>query len=210
MEITYSQETRKKIHEIGEWLGAGSLNGFGRQFAGKDSNLEPLAEMYDVPVIGGGVILRSVEIPPEIQAIMDAGGLIPSDDYEKIVLPYLSQPDFEHKPLLLSAVGRMNGEQQGVMQATSAAGHPMRLAINFEISREESFRRLEVSPNRNRTDDTPEGLRTRLDAFDTETTPVIDFYEAEGLLITVDATPELNVVFRSFINQVHDRATGEG
>src|SRR6476646_3438762 len=98
MKITYSQVTKKKINELGEWLDTGTINGFGRQFAGKDTQLGPLSAIYDVPIIGGGDILRNVEIPKDIQAIMDSGALIPSDAYEQIVLPYLSQPAFENKP----------------------------------------------------------------------------------------------------------------
>lgn len=210
MEITYSCETERKIHELGEWLGAGSINGFGRQFAGKDTQLGPLASTFDVPIIGGGDILRNVEIPEDVKAVMESGALIPSDTYEQIVLPYLSRPSFEHKPLLLSAVGRMDGEQAGVMQATSAANHTMRLVVDFQITRQESHYRMANSPSRGRADDTIDGLNKRLNFFDEHTVPVIDYYKSQGLLVTVDATAEINVVFNNFINLAHDRATGKG
>ena len=210
MEISYSHETKRKIHEIGEWLEVGTVNGFGRQFAGKDTELEPLSVAYDTPIIGGGDILRNVEIPDDIKAIMESGALIPSDSYEAIVLPYLSQPAFEGRPLLLSAVGRMNGEQTGVMQATAAAGHTIKLVIDFQITREESQFRLATTPKRGRADDTIDGLNKRLDFFDEYTVPVLGFYEQQGLLITVDAMPEANIVFNNFINLAHDRATGKG
>ena len=199
-----------KINEIGECLGSGTMNVFGPQWAGKDTNLEPFSKIYNVPIIGGGDILRNSEIPAHIKVIMESGELIPSEDYKEIVLPYLGQPAFEGKPLLLSSVGRMIGEEQGVLQATEAAGHPTTLAVQFNITREESFRRFETSPGRNRADDTAEALTTRLDFYEKYTLPTMDVYEDLGLLIKVDAMPEISVVFNSFVNQTHDRLTGKG
>jgi adenylate kinase len=37
-----------------------------------------------------------------------------------------------------------------------------------------------------RADDTPEAIAKRLAAYNTETQPTIDFYEAAGLLVRVD------------------------
>lgn len=201
-----SPELLRKVNEIEEWLGAGTVNGFGRQFAGKDTQLAPLSKQFGVPIIGGGDILRNSIIPEEVQESMDRGDLIASDDYKRIVLPYLSQPDFEGKPLLLSAVGRMIGEEAGVLLATEAAGHPTKAAVLFDITRDESTRRLLSTPSRGRADDTPEGLARRLDFYDEYTEPVLDVYEKMGLLVRVNAMPETEVVFASFVHQLHDRA----
>ena len=118
-------ELERKIGEIGEWLGSGSLNFFGRQFAGKDVQAASLGKRFGVPVIGGGDILRNSEVSPEVRAEIDGGGLSPTDAYRAIVLPYLGQAAFRGKPLLLSSVGRMSGEEQDVLEATTDAGHPI-------------------------------------------------------------------------------------
>ena len=76
------------------------------------------------------------------------------------------------------------------------------------ISEEEAFRRLAASPNRGRADDTPEGLRKRLDQFNEHTQPVLDTYSRMGMLVVVDAMPDEAVVFTSLVNQLHDYATG--
>lgn len=198
------KELERKIGEIGEQLGCGSLNFFGRQFAGKDTHAERLGRRYGATVLGGGDILRNSIIPERVRKIMDSGELIPSDEYRRMVLPFLGNPDFAGKPLLLSAVGRMSGEEAGVIAATKDAGHPIVAVPYLEITEEESFARLSASPSRGRADDTPEGLRERLDQFNEHTLPVLETYDRLGLLIRVDAMPEKEVVFRSLVNLLHE------
>lgn len=200
------KELDRKIGEIGEWLGTGTLNFFGRQFAGKDTHAKVLGKKFGTTVLGGGDILRNSVIPDRVREVMDRGELIPSDDYREMVLPYLAQDSFVGKPMLLSAVGRLSGEEGGVLAATEAAGHPMVAVPYLEISEEESFRRLAISGGRGRADDTPEGLRERLDQFNEHTVPVLMTYVDMGLLVRVDAMPEEPVVFRSLVNLLHERA----
>lgn len=195
-----------KIHEIGEWLGPGTINAFGKQFAGKDTQLGRLAVHYRVPVIGGGDILRNSVIPPDVKAIIDAGGLAPTDRYKEIVLPYLGQEAFQSRPLLLSSVGRMYGEEEGVLIATEAAGHPMKAAPYLLITNDEAFRRMASAPSRGRADDTDTGLQRRLDAFEEHTVPVLGTYENLGLLVEVDAMQPKEVVFSSMVHLLHERA----
>jgi adenylate kinase len=200
------KDLEAKINEIGEWLGPGSLNFFGRQFAGKDMQAGRLGKSWGVPVVSGGEILRNSDVPEHVKAAIDRGELAPTDEYKKIVIPYLSQADFAGKPLLLSAVGRMHGEEPGVIAATSEAGHPIRGVPHLEITEDEAFRRLKASPSRGRADDTPEVLRQRLDAFLEQTLPVLDTYDEMGLLLTVDAMPEEEVVFSGLVHALYERA----
>ncbi len=202
------KEIDRKIGEIGEWLGTGSLNFFGRQFAGKDVHASRLGERFDVPVLGGGNILRNSDISPELRTQIDSGELSPTETYRSIVLPYLGQVAFRGKPLLLSSIGRMSGEEDDVLAATADAGHPIMAVPYLEITEEESFRRLALAPDRGRADDTPEGLRKRLDLFYESTIPVLQTYVDMGLLVRIDAMPEEETVFTSLVNQLHDYATG--
>jgi adenylate kinase len=201
-----SKTIDQKLGEVREWLGPGSLNFFARQFGGKDTQAGKFSTVFNAPVIGGGDILRNSEISPEIQTFLDRGNLIPSDDYERIVLPYLGQTAFQDKPLLLSSVGRLQGEENGVLAATSAAGHPVMAVPYLRITEEESFQRLSHSPGRGRTDDTEEGLRTRLAEFNEKTVPVLKTYEVKGLLVPVDGMQAADIVFNALVNELHSRA----
>jgi len=188
----------KHIDEIGQWLGTGAINIFGRPFSGKDTQGELLAKLFGGELIGGGDILRSHHDPKKIEDIMASGGIIPSDFYEQMVLPYLARKAFAHKPLILSSVGRSHGEEPVILRAAAAAGHPIKTVLLLKISEEEVWGRFEESledhDRGNRSDDRRDVLKTRLQKFQEKTAPVIEFYRDKGLLIEIDGAKSREAV----------------
>lgn len=191
-------DTAEKINKIKKWLGAGSINIFGPQFAGKDTQGGRLAEELDAPLLGGGDIIRGSNISERIKKMMYAGHLIPTDDYLELVLPYLSQDTFKGKPLVLSSVGRWHGEETGVIKATAAAGHPIKAVLYLNISEATVWRRWQHADSARsrgkRADDTYEALQIRLSEFREKTLPAIDFYRDRNLLIEIDSEQDKDVV----------------
>jgi len=196
--------TQTKI--ISDWLGAGSINIFGRPFSGKDTQGRILADLFDGALIGGGDILRSHHDPAKIEQIMASGGIIPSDFYLGMLVPYLSQPGFKNKPLVLSAVGRSHGEEETIMKAAADSGHPIKAVIVLQLSEDEAWRRFEeskaVHDRGNRSDDHRSVLKTRLQKFQDKTTPVIEFYRDKGLLIEIDGTKSRQQVTDEIIEKL--------
>lgn len=177
-----------EINAVKNWLGQGSINIFGMPFAGKDTQGGVLADLFGAELMGGGQILRNSIIPPEVKEIMHAGGLVPVADYIRIVLPYLSHKQFDGKPLLLSSVGKWYEEVEGVLEATAAAGHPIKAVILLTVSEDIArARHQKGSEDRgNRPDDSAEVFDTRLAEFRNKTVPGINIYRKKGLLIEVD------------------------
>jgi len=205
----------EKIPEITSWLGAGSINAFGVPFSGKDSQLRRLAKTLEGVHLSGGTILRNSDIPADIKAIMKQGLLIPTPDFVQIVLPYLSQAEFDGKPLLLSSVGRWEGEQEGVLEALETSGHPTKAVIYLNLEDSLARQRLEESlleeelhedSRGERDDDDHEHLTERLREFHEKTMPVIDYYRERGLLIEVDASLEKHEVENKIMNELAARA----
>jgi adenylate kinase len=181
---------REKIDSIKKWLATGSINIFGRPFAGKDTQAKKLAELFDGKLLGGGDILRGSVIPERAQEALRTGKLIPSEDYVNIVLPYLEKPEFQSNPLILSSVGRWHGEEDGVINALIQSGHPLKAVIHLNMTDDDSFDRWEAreinNDRQNRHDDTKEILAIRLNEYQQKTIPVIEFYRNNGLLIEID------------------------
>jgi len=206
----------EKTPEIADWLGAGSINLFGKPFAGKDSQGNRLAKRLDGVILGGGKILRGSNIPAATQAIMDRGELIPTVDFVEIVHPFLGQPDFDNKPLILSAVGRLEGEEEGVIEALEISKHPLKAAVYLPLEDKLVWERFEASQqpasghNEDargiRSDDTREKIAVRLEEFRDKTIPVIDFYREQGLLIEVDATLSKNEVEIAILTELAKHA----
>jgi len=191
---------------IKAWLGSGSLNIFGLPFAGKDTHGGTLADLFDAPLLGGGDILRNSTIPPELKAGLDAGMLFPQDEYLRIVTPYLSKPEFENRPLILSSVGRWIGEEQGVLQATEASGHATKAVIYLHLAEDMVVKRWEKSQEKgdrgDRADDAKHVLQTRINEFNEKTLPVIEVYRQKGLLIEVNSDAEKREVIENILGRL--------
>jgi adenylate kinase len=198
-----------KTEAIKQWLGNGSINIFGRPFAGKDYQGRKMIDIFGGHLLGGGDILRNSQIPDEIRAHMNHGMLIPSASYVEIVLPYLMRDEFANQPLILSSVGRWKGEEDGVIRSLEAAHHPLKAVIYLRISNNESHDRWlgrDIFNDRQaRHDDTEATLQTRFQEFDTKTMPVIEYYRQIGLLLEIDGTKSRDQVTSDIIDALYQK-----
>jgi adenylate kinase len=201
----------EEIKITASWLGLGSIDIFGRPFSGKDTQGQILADIFNGELIAGGDILRSHHDPEKIKQILAEGGIIPSDFYLDLILPYLSKPDFKDKPLILSSVGRSQGEEVTVMSATAGSGHPMKIVISLDLAESVVWQRFEAAKVRqdrgNRTDDQRDVLTNRLKEFQEKTVPVIEFYRDKGLLLEVDGTLSRLEVTSEILKSLYKLAT---
>ena len=200
-----------KINTIKSWLGTGTINIFGLPFSGKDTQCETIAEIVGATTASSGAIFREQENNVELQQIMATGALIPSDMFFDIMLPFFSKPELAGKPLVLSSVGRMKGEELPIVQATNASNHPIKAVVLLTIPEEAIWQRhraaLAVNDRGNRADDAnDEILKNRIAKFNSQTLPVIDFYRSQGLLIEIDGTPEPEKVTENIIDALYEIA----
>jgi adenylate kinase len=198
---------------IRSWLGSGSINIFGLPFSGKDTHGEVLAKLFDAPLMGGGDILRHSTIPDDLQKSLNAGNLFPQDEYLRIVTPYLSNPDFEGRPLLLSSVGRWVGEEQGILKAAHASNHPIRAVVYLHLSEEivhKRWKKSQIHGDRgNRADDAEHVLDNRINEFNKKTLPVVEVYRKLGLLIEVNSDAEKHEVIETILARLLMLATND-
>jgi adenylate kinase len=149
-------------------------------------------------------------VPEHVTTLIRAGKLAPTEDYIAIVLPYLSKEEFSNKPLILSSVGRWHGEEDGVLGAAEASGHPVKAVVYLDITEEGVRTRWQeknhVGARGERHDDTEEILETRLEEYREKTLPVIDYYKKSGLLIDIDSSLPKDVVLQTIIDELYKRA----
>ena len=205
---------KEQLSTIKSWLGTGSINIFGYPYAGKDTHGGTLSELFDAPLLSGGNILRNSVIPEDIKSLMDRGGLIPTEDYIRIVIPYLSKSEFQGRPLILSSVGRWVGEESGVLEATESSGHPTKAVIYLHLSEGVVRERWQVSQEINdregRADDHSHALEYRLEEFKNKTLPAIEEYRKKNLLIEVNSEASKQEVLENILARLYLRATSHG
>lgn len=203
------------ISTIKKWLGTGSIDIFGPQFSGKDTQSENLAQILGGSYISSGNIFRSSqETPSETLDILAKGGFAPTDDFMRMVLPYFSRPEFEGKPMVLSSVGRGPGEPASVVEVAEETNHPIKAVIHLVVDNATIAERWEkmheVGLREKRADDTKEGLAQRLRLYEEVTVPeIIGFYRDRGLLIEVDGAQSREEVTQKILSKLLERAQQE-
>lgn len=197
----------EKIATIKKWLGTGSIDVFGLPMSGKDTQGVKLAEALDAKFISSGLIIRARETETG-QNLTESGELIPTNIFYDWVLPYLSRPELEKYPLVLSSIGRWKGEEDKVMLTADEAGHRIKAVILLNISEADVENRFEASKalddRGDRKDDKDiETFRRRIGEFRTKTMPVLERYRNLNMLITVNGDQTRNAVFEEMIDKLY-------
>lgn len=188
----------------------------GRQGAGKGTQCVRLSNHYVVPHISTGDMLRAAvregtDLGRMAGEIMNAGGLLSDEIMVGIVGERLSRPDAERRGFILDGFPRTVGQAESLGDMLSLS--PLDLVIDLDVPRELVIERISsrrvcrdcganYSAGRNepptricdrcggdvvqRDDDTPEAVNKRLDLYDSQTTPLINFYNAKGLLAVIN------------------------
>ena len=195
----------KNIELIKEKLGTGSIDIFGLPLSGKDTVGLRLAEAIGGKMLSSGLILRAAEKEDkDLFSEMSAGKLAATDKFREIVLPYLKRPDLAQFPLILSSVGRWEGEEYDVIEAAKEGGHPIKAVILLNISEAEAKKRWEVSQTLqdrgDRSDDkVAVVLDTRIKEFIEKTMPVIETYRKRDILLPIFADTDKETVYQRVI-----------
>jgi adenylate kinase len=188
----------------------------GRQGAGKGTQCVRLSRHYVVPHISTGDMLRAAvkeesQIGKEAKAVMDAGDLVPDELMIGIVDDRLDRADARTRGYILDGFPRTVPQAKALMKITLP--RPIDLVVNLDVPREMVLARIAGRrvcvdcgnnysvtdrPKRNwscdfcggdvvqRDDDTEEAVNRRLDLYETQTTPLIEFFSATGDLTVVD------------------------
>lgn len=199
-----------KISVIKEWLGTGSINIFGLPMSGKDTQGIKLAEVLGAKFLSSGMIIRAMEEQTK-NSYSSQGALIPTNVFYEWVLPYFERQDLYDYPLVLSSIGRWQGEEDQVMSVAAGAGHDIKAAIILNISEadvENRFNEAKILNDRGtRQDDKNlEIFKTRLKEFREKTMPVIQHYNILGLLIDVNGDGTRDQVFAEIIDKLYAKA----
>lgn len=194
----------EKVGKIKSWLGAGSINIFGLPMSGKDTVGKRLAELIGAEFLSSGDIIRDYEAKKD-DHMTENGELIPTNKFYDIVLPHFYSEELIDKPLILSSIGRWEGEEDEVMKNTKDSGHEIKAVIYLKLSEDDVRTRWntakELGDRGIRGDDAdPKVFETRIAEFHEKTEPVLKHYDKLNLLIEIDASGTRDEVFNNAID----------
>ena len=167
-------------------------------------------------------IKNGTELGKEAKKYMDQGLLVPDELTVKILLDRVAQDDCKNG-YVLDGFPRTIPQAQVLDKALSELDDAIDYAINVDVPDENIIRRMggrracltcgatyhveHIPPKKEgicdvcgselvlRDDDKPETVKNRLDVYHKQTQPLIDFYEAKGILKSVDGTVPMEDVF---------------
>lgn len=184
-----------------------------------------LCERHHLPYISTGDVFRGAvasgsPLGKKVKAILDSGALVPDDVTNEVVRERLSEPDCEYGFLL---DGYPRTIPQAEFLKSILGGDSIAAVFNLELAESEIIARLSSrrvcpkckatynlqfhppvkagvcdacgTPIVQRSDDAPAVIRTRIQVYEKQTKPLVDFYRKQGLLHVFDAkgTPEETV-----------------
>ncbi len=161
-----------------------------------------------------GAVQAGTELGKKAEAFMKAGDLVPDDLIMGIMETRLQEPDCA-KGFLLDGFPRTIPQAEALKALLAKLGIKLDVVANIEVPRQEILNRLTTrrtcvnpqcqaiynvrtqppkvegvcdkcgSPIVQRDDETEEAISKRLDTYDEKTSPLIEFYRKEGLLLVV-------------------------
>lgn len=167
-------------------------------------------------------IKNGTELGMEAKKYMDQGLLVPDELTVKILLDRVAQEDCQNG-YVLDGFPRTIPQAEVLDRALDEIGDKIDYAVNVDVPDENIIRRMggrraclscgatfhveHIPPKQEgicdtcgkelvlRDDDKPETVKNRLDVYHKQTQPLIDFYQAKGILRTVDGTVDMKDVF---------------
>jgi adenylate kinase len=199
--------------------------------AGKGTQASNLAEMLQIPHISTGDIFRAnmrenTPLGVKAKSFIDQGMLVPDELTVDLVMDRLAQADCVNG-YILDGFPRTLGQADAL-----AAQVELDAVVNIDVPDEvivgrmggrrvcpacgESYH-VEFNPPKQegicnkcsqaliiRKDDVPETVQKRLTVYHEQTAPLIEYYEKQGKLITVDGTVAPNEVTAAIAKAIQE------
>ena len=195
--------------------------------AGKGTQAEKIAAKYQIPTISTGNIFRKnmkegTELGKQVQAIIEAGGLVPDELTNALVFDRLGNEDCKDG-YILDGYPRTVPQAEAYLAFLAENNDKLDHAIDVDVPDESIVSRMSgrrvcpdcgetyhlvVNPPKTegicnkcgaaliqRKDDAAETVQNRLTTYHDQTEPMISLYKERGMYNRVDGTQPIDKVF---------------
>ena len=196
--------------------------------AGKGTQAQRLVAEYGVAHISTGDLLRAAikngtELGKQAKSYMDKGQLVPDVLVVNLVKERLADDDAQ-KGFILDGFPRNTAQAVVLDSELKDMGLALDAAVLIDVDPDVIVKRLssrrtckncgytapagvDVCPRcggemYQRDDDKPETIQRRLDVYQTQTAPLIEYYKGHGLLKTVNGEQAVDDVYKDMKEQL--------
>ena len=175
----------------------------GPQGSGKGTQAKRISATYGIPHIASGDMLREMkELPTdlgrELKEVMDRGDLVNDELMIRLIRDRLSRGDTVGG-FVLDGFPRTMPQAEALDELLPELGRKIDAVLDFQVPDHEVLlqRMLRRAAEENRSDDTPEAIRRRLELYERETAPLVDYYRShQANVVGVHADRSVEEVFR--------------
>jgi adenylate kinase len=175
--------------------------------AGKGTQAERLSKHFGIEHISTGDLLREevangTPLGESVKEHLARGDLVPDDIIFDLIRERVVEASMRGG-YLLDGFPRTLKQAEQARQAALELGVAIQAAIYLDVSHDESIRRLlGRAKQEGRVDDNEAVIRHRLDVFERETLPLLDFYGSRGLLVRINGEQPVDDVTAEILERL--------
>ena len=174
-------------------------------------------------------IKNGTELGMKAKSYMDAGGLVPDEITIGMLLDRIHEADCKNG-YVLDGFPRTIPQAESLTKALKEMGESIDYAVNVDVPDENIINRMSGrraclgcgatyhivynAPSKEgvcdvcgqslvlRDDDKPEAIKHRLEVYEAQTAPLIDYYRKKGNLIDVDSSPSPETIVKAIMKEI--------
>jgi adenylate kinase len=167
--------------------------------AGKGTQAKRLESLLGLPQVATGDLFRAnlknqTELGKLARTYMDKGELVPNEVTIAMVRDRLSQPDCE-AGAILDGFPRTLAQAEALDELLKEFGAKIAVVPYIHVAQDVLVKRLAKRAEiEGRADDNEETIRTRMQVYESETAPLLDYYENRALLVKINGEQSIDQV----------------
>ena len=180
---------------------------FGAPGSGKGTQSARIVEKYGLNHISTGDVLRAeikngTELGKTAKGYIDNGQLIP-DALMIDILASVFDSFKDSKGVIFDGFPRTTPQAEALKKMLSERGHKIAAMIELAVPEDELMARLiNRGKESGRSDDNEETIKKRLNVYHTQTAPLIDWYEKEGIHHHIEGLGTVDEIFARVCNVI--------
>jgi adenylate kinase len=187
----------------------------GPQGSGKGTQAKLISKTYGIPHIATGDMIREMKeldtpLGREVKVVYDAGELVNDDLMIRLIEGRLDRGD-TLPGFVLDGFPRTMPQAEALDELLHRLGRNLDIVIELQIADRELLlqRMLKRAAEEGRSDDTPEAIGRRLQIYEQQTAPLIEYYRStRGNVVGIHGDRQIDDVFveiREALDQVARR-----